>query len=313
MGVFLWRKIMVEATNNINLLINGSLVSVELTGGRTVPKIGCLGPAGTNTEEAREKFLKDNTPQELEMKFIDNNLDVVRLVDAGDYDLGVVPVENSIEGDVHDVVKGLIKANSLTILAELILHIRHMLIGNEGTSIQQVLSHTQALGQCSNYLDANLPDAQRVPVGSTSGAVEQVLGIPNAAAIASQRAAEIYKMAILAQDIGNIQENTTRFYLIGRGVTKPTGDDLTSMIITPQLNRVGMLSDCLKVLARHGMNLTKIRSFPIGDPRMENYSFLTTGTGHRNDPDLIEAFSILESRYNAPVRVLGSYKKTVLP
>jgi len=304
-------EILTPKHERIELTVNNSPIQLELKPGRLIPKVCCLGPEGTYTEEARDVLLTGNNHLKMHKDFLNTNVDVVERVDKGEYDIGVIPVENLIEGDVVDVWKTLIRTNN-TILAEVIIPIQHMLIGRKGEEILTILSHEQALGQSRKFITKYYPQVTLLQTTSTAKAVEEIKNMQNAAAIAGRRAAQKHQMPILAENIGDNPHNATRFYLIGRGETKPSGDDIATVIIYPQQNRVGMLRDCLNVLADSNLNLTNIRSYPT-KKQMGEYLFLVSFNGHQKDISVIDALRTLKEKYDAPTRVLGSYKKAVLP
>lgn len=299
----------------IDLDVLGSTVHVDLAPGRLKPTVAGLGPVGTYTEEAREIFLHGNEQYPFQKDFLGKNIDVVKRVNSGEYDMGVVPVENLLEGDVVDVWKTLLTAENTRILSELILPIEHMLIGRNGETfedIQEVYSHIQALGQSRDFLEHYFHSVRLIPTDSTAKAVEMIQEIPHAAAIGSKRAAEINNLPIYAANIGDNPHNATRFYLIGRGETEPTGNDITTAMVYPQENRKGLLRDCLDVMARYDLDLTNIRSYPTRR-RMGEYGFLTSFTGHYQDGNVSEALQVLARDLNAPSHILGSYQRAIPP
>lgn len=303
---------LVYQNQTIELIINNSLVRVELGPGKLRPNIVCLGPEGTYTEEARDVLLMGNGHHNIQKDFLDKNVEVVEKVDEGEYDAGVIPVENLLEGEVVDVWKMLLRTKKASILGEVILPIQHMLIGRSDEEISTILSHEQALGQSREFIAQYYPQAKLQQTTSTAKAVEEIINLKNAAAIASRRVAQRHNMPILAEDIGDNPHNATRFYLIGRGETEPTGDDVTTAIIYPQQNRVGILRDCLNVFAQNNINLTYIHSYPT-KKQMGEYLFLVSFNGHRKDKAVSDALETLKDQYAAPSRILGSYKRAFLP
>jgi prephenate dehydratase len=127
----------------------------------------------------------------------------------------------------------------------------------------------------------------------TTLAAEMVKTTPGAAAIGSRSAAERNQLSILKENIGDNPKNSTRFFLIGRGETQPTGKDTTTLIFTVE-DRVGILADCLLVFKHHGINLTKIDSHPTG--KIGEYMFLVFLDGHQRNEVLLRAFGELEER-----------------
>ncbi|MDD5147017.1 MAG: prephenate dehydratase [Candidatus Daviesbacteria bacterium] len=297
--------------NKIELLINNYPVKIELTQGRTKPRVACLGPEGTYTEAARYELLSRYLAG-MDADFLPYNATVVQAVEAGGYDIGVVPVENAIEGDVVEVLRELNHTRRITILGETILGIQHMLIGWPGFEISEIHSHPQALAQCRTYLLNNYPQAKQEPSSSTTAAVELARNNKQIAAIAGRRAAQIYNVPILAEDIGDVKGNSTRFLMLGRGETKPTGQDSTALVfVVPESNRPGMLARCLTVLASYDINLTKIDSRPTGI--MRQYAFWVTIDGHIENDTVKQGINDLETTYCSSLRILGSYRKAELP
>lgn len=293
----------------IELLVNGSSVKIELDG-HLKPYIGFLGPLGTYTDEATALLL-GRQRLNAEESLIRSNGAVVRLVDQAEIDLGVVAIENAIEGNVMETLRELVHAKNITILGEGIIRIDHMLIGRVGEEIQRIYSHPQALGQCSEFIATNYPQAELVHSTSTTKAVEEIQNMSNAAAIANRRSAQIYRMSILAESTGDNQHNATRFWLLGRGETEPTGEDTTSLVFIPREDRSGILRDCLDVLAMHGLNLTRIDSHPTG--RINQYIFIASHNGHWKDNMVKRAHTLLQEGYCSTVKILGSYKRAIMP
>lgn len=297
-------------SKEIQILIHNYPVRVELVRGRLRPNVACLGPEGTYTEAARYELLGKYLA-EIDADFLPHNATVVQKVESGDYDIGVVPVENSIEGDVVDVLRELNHTRGITILGEAILGIQHMLIGWPGEPVEEIYSHPQALGQCRTYLLNHYSNVRQEPTSSTSAAVEVIKANRRAAAIASRRAAQISNMSILAEDIGDVKGNSTRFLVLGRGEAYPTGQDSTALIFIPRGDRPGILARCLTALASYGINLSKIDSRPTGV--MREYAFWITMDGHYQDEKVRRGIEDLENTYCKSLRILGSYRKATLP
>ncbi len=296
--------------SSIEIFVNNYPINIEVTQGRTRPKVACLGPEGTYTEAARHQLLGGNL-KEMDAYFLDFNGSVVQRVEEGDYDIGIVPVENAIEGDVVEVLRELNHTRQLSIVGETILGIQHMLVGRPGEEIEQIHSHPQALGQCRTFLLDNYPGVKQELAPSTSAAVEVVKNSIHIAAIASRRAAEINGLPILAEDIGDVRGNSTRFLMLARGETEVSGQDVTSLIFIPTGDRPGILARCLTTLASYGINLTKLDSRPTG--RMRQYAFWVTLDGHSKDPTVQRAIEDLRDTYCSSLRILGSYRKAALP
>jgi prephenate dehydratase len=234
--------------------------------------------------------------------------DVFSAVEAGEAEAGLVPVENTLEGSIMRTYD-LLKECSLTVLGETVFRVVHCLIANPGVKlgdIKHVYSHPQALGQTRDYLAAHSYEA--INYYDTAGAVKMIVDgeLRDAAAIASRRAAEIYGANILAEGVEDSGENYTRFLHIGRGTTKPTGRDKTSLAFTVD-HRPGTLIAALCVLADRRLNLTKIESRPYPGKPWE-YVFFIDFEGHVDDPPGEEAMRELGS-CTSSLKVLGSYPR----
>ena len=118
-------------------------------------------------------------------------------------------------------------------------------------------------------------------------------------------------MPILAEDIGDVRGNSTRFLMLGRGETDSTGQDSTALIFVPKGDRPGILARCLTALASYGINLTKLDSRPTGV--MREYAFWITMDGHLKDPMVKRGIDDLRETYCSSLRILGSYRKADLP
>ena len=227
---------------------------------------------------------------------------------------GVIPIENSLHGSVHQNYD-LLRTHSLQILGELHLRIRHYLMAQPGTplhDVQRVLSHPQALGQCQVYLRSHLAHAETVPTYDTSGAARLVArgADSSSAAIAPQRAAEQYGLSILAERIESHTQNFTRFLALGPKGTPPLESEenrtfKTSILFALRTNVPGALFKSLAVFALRDLNLYKIESRPlIGSPG--KYLFYLDVGGHLDNPPVQRALAHLEE-ITAELRVLGSY------
>jgi chorismate mutase/prephenate dehydratase len=236
--------------------------------------------------------------------------EVFRKVDSGLVDYGVLPIENSIEGSVNQVYD-LLLTHNLMICGEVVVKVEHCLIGNPNSNLNQVkrvYSHPQALAQCSDFLEKL--KCEIIPTYDTAGSVKIVKerGLMDEAAIASERAAEIYGMKILARDISNYPDNYTRFVTISKTDAPPSGNDKTLIIFSVK-HAPGALYDALGVFAKRGINLTKIESRPTRKKPWE-YIFYLDFEGHRNEPKCSDALRELQDK-TLFVKVLGSFPKAV--
>ncbi len=233
-------------------------------------------------------------------------------VAAGRADRGVVPVENSQAGSINETYD-LLLAHSLVITGELDLRVSHCLVALPGQAlgeIRRVYSHPQALAQCEAYL--RRLGAEAVPAYDTAGSAKMIREqqLKGCAAVASRRAAEIYRLAVLAEGIETNPSNYTRFLAIGPLPAPPGGRSKTSIVFVVE-NRPGTLYAALGALATRGINLTKIESRP-GRQRPWDYIFYADVEGHAEDAVLREALGDL-GRHTTFLRVLGSYPRSPEP
>lgn len=268
--------------------------------------IAYLGPEGTFTQLAALKHFGHSVNTE-SLGSIDQ---VFREVEAGACQFGVVPIENSIEGVVNHTLDMLIDS-PLKISGEVELRIHHHLLGRRDVlkGTKRVYSHQQSLAQCRRWLDANLLEAERVAVSSNAEAARRVAEDPDSVAIAGEAAAEIYELNYLARNIEDHPDNTTRFLVIGRQSTPPSGDDKTSLLVSGP-NRAGLLYDLIKPLAASGINMTRLESRPSRQG-LWDYVFFIDILGHADDPDVAAAMKALESKAGV-LKLLGSYPRAVL-
>jgi len=269
-------------------------------------KIAYLGPEGTFTQAAALKHF-GQCIKTISHGTID---EVFRDVEAGNAHYGVVPVENSTEGVVSHTLD-MFMQSSLQINGEVALRIHHNLLSTDSelSTISKIYSHQQSLAQCREWLDANLPQAERVAVSSNAEAAKCAANEKNVAAIASDTAASIYKLNIVAENIEDEPDNTTRFLIIGRNNVAPSGNDKTTLLVSI-VNKLAALHELLTPFASHHVSLTRIESRP-SRKGMWDYVFFIDIDGHREDDTVKKALHDLE-KDTAMLKVLGSYPKAVL-
>lgn len=268
--------------------------------------VAFLGPLGTFSEEAANKqFGGLSSP--MQCQSID---DVFRAVESSKADYGVVPVENSTEGAVGRTLD-LLTSSKLHICGEVELPIHHHLLSlSAATSeIKKVYSHAQSLAQCHEWLSTHLPNAERQAVVSNAEAARLASLEPNAAAIASARAAELFSLQILAENIEDDPKNTTRFLILSAHDVAPSGRDKTSLLIAAR-NVPGAVVSLLEPLARHQVSMTKFESRPSKTGLWE-YVFFIDIEGHQLDENVAPALASLREKA-AMVKVLGSYPIAVI-
>ena len=269
-------------------------------------RIGYLGPPGTFTQAAALKQF-GHSVDTVPLGAID---EVFREVEAGGADYGVVPVENSTEGVVNHTLDMFLRS-PLKICGDVELRIHHHLLskGESRAVIQRVYSHQQSLAQCREWLNANLPQAERVAVSSNAEAARCASQEAGTAAIAGDMAAEIYGLNTLVSNIEDDPENTTRFLVVGKQRVAPSGQDKTSILVSAR-NKPGALHKLLEPIARHDLSMTRIESRPSRQSTWD-YVFFVDLEGHAEDPDLATALAELEAEA-AMYKWLGSYPQAVL-
>lgn len=270
-------------------------------------KIAFLGPEGTFTHQAVLKHFGHGVDV-MPLGAID---EVFREVEAGAAHYGVVPVENSTEGVVNHTLDSFLDSR-LRICGEVELRIHHHLMVGPHTRedrVSRIYSHQQTLAQCRKWLDAHLPGVERVAVSSNAQAARRLQDEWNAAAIAGEMAAELYGLRIVQRNIEDSPDNTTRFIIIGRQDTPPSGQDKTSLLVSGK-NRPGLLYRILAPFEAHGINLTRLESRPSRAQKW-SYVFFIDFEGHRDDPEVGKVLEALQSA-ELEVRFLGSYPRAEL-
>jgi len=267
-------------------------------------RVAFQGESGAYSESAVYEFF-GSSAQPVPCKWF---TDVFRSVDADETDFGVVPIENSTEGSVTQVYD-LFLEYDLRVCGEVVLKIVHSLIANPGVglgSIKVIYSHPQALGQCRAFLERL--GRELISTYDTAGSVKMIKEkkMIDAAAVASERAAEIYEMKILAKDIGDNPNNYTRFFVLAHGDASPSGNDKTSIIFSTR-HVPGALYKALGEFATRGINLTKIESRPTKQTPWE-YNFYLDFEGHRTEAKCVQALKGLEAS-STFIKILGSYPK----
>ena len=267
-------------------------------------RLAFLGPAGTFSEQAALNHDADAT-----LVPVASIPAVVAAVDSGMADEGVVPIENSLEGSVTHTLDLLIHESALFIRHELVLPIKNYLLvkpGTESSEIKVIYSHPQPLGQCRVFLGQRFPEAQLVASLSTSAAVEEMLSSETvAAAIGTERAAELYGVDIVARGIDDNPNNETRFVVLAPTDHPSTGSDKTSICFDFADDAPGILHAVLGEFAKRRINLTKIESRPT-KRSLGHYIFIVDVQGHREDPLVREALEDVRAQVGM-FRVFGSY------
>ncbi len=262
------------------------------------------GEIGAYSEEAAYQFFGSSS----QLKPCESLDDVFKAVEQNKAQFGVIPAENSLEGSISQTYD-LLLDSSLKVCGETELRVVHCLIGVPKARldlIKRVYSHPQALGQCKTFL--RQLGCELIPTYDTAGSVKIIKerGTTDGGAIASNRAAEIYGMKVLAREIEDNPNNFTRFFILSKHDSPPSGNDKTSIVFSVK-HKPGALYESLKEFATRNINLTKIESRPTRQKPWE-YNFYLDFEGHREDKVLREALDSLENA-SLFLKVLGSYPK----
>ena len=274
----------------------------------SAPTVGYLGPAGTFTEQA---IFSQPDLARMNHRPINSIADVLQAVESGEVDMGLVAIENMIEGSVTATLDALAFETDLFIQRELIIHVNLNLLVQPGVTledIKRVHSYPVAHAQCRRYLAEHLPGVVFEASNSTADAARRLAdsGDRATAAIAPLRSAEVYGLEILAGGIADHAENQTRFVLVSAdGVAPPTGHDKTSMVIYQRSDVPGSLIGILQEFAARAINLTSLQSRPT-KANLGQYCFLLDCEGHIADELLADALRNLNMK-TSRVKFLGSY------
>lgn len=277
----------------------------------TVKTIAYLGPQASFTEMAKDKFCNrfniSAYPTPLQ-----TIRQVVEYVDDTEDSLGVLAVENSIEGTVRESLDNLMvtKNPNIKILSECYMPINHCLLARttEFSSITGIISHPQALAQCQDFIHNEMPfNVNIIEAPSTAEAARSLQNYNlTYAAIGSAKTAEAYNLNILKENINDDKTNQTRFILIGNYETEETGNDRTSLAFSTE-NKPGALLNVLNVFMKNHINLSYIASRP-SKHKFGEYIFIVNFDGHIHNPQIMQTIQQVKEK-TTHLRFLGSYKK----
>lgn len=265
-------------------------------------KIGFLGPRGTFSEEACREYSKtsDNI---IEFRSI---LDTIFALDENQIDECIVPIENSLQGGVTDTIDALIEKENIKVKKEILLPIRQNLMSNKNCNlgeITKVLSHPQAIAQCTNYIKNNLKNAIVVPVESTALAAKIVSESKEVCAcIGNIACTEEYKLNLIERNIQDNDSNKTKFWVLTKKENEEIELNKMSMIFSAD-DKPGALYDILGIFKKYDINLTKIESRPAKTVLGE-YIFLIDISIKNVSVDEAISEIIKNGMY---VRILGKY------
>ena len=278
--------------------------------------IAHLGPPGTYTEQAAIFYLNQltkSTGVDAVLCPYPSIPQTLRAVDSNSALIGVVPVENSIEGSVTMTLDTLWLLNNVQIQMGLVMPITHMLISCAASieDIKIVYSHPQALSQCQGWLEQFLPTVQLIPSNSTTAALLQIEQNLTTAAISSQRAAQLYNLPILASSINDNPENVTRFWVVSqthKAFTQQTDSkkaSYSSLAFSLPANSPGALVKALQVFACLDINLSRIESRPT-KRSLGEYLFFIDAEADVSEPQMQSALAQL-GKCTELLKIFGSY------
>lgn len=266
-------------------------------------RVAYLGPAYSYTHiAALERF-----GESADLVPVTTIAAVFEEVNRGQADYGIVPIENSTDGRIVDTLDMFTRL-PVRICGEVQIAIHHNLLARcPRSEITEIYSKPQALSQCREWLNKNMPQARLLEVTSTSTAAQLARDKPGAGAVASTKAAVEYDLNVVAESVQDNKNNVTRFAIIGDGETKPTGKDRTALLLQIP-HKPGALADALSSFKRNKINLTWIESFPLRGPE-SGYLFFLDFEGHSHDPRIKRTLSDIE-RLAVRMEVLGSYPRS---
>jgi prephenate dehydratase len=235
----------------------------------------------------------------------------VTAIETGAATVGVLPIENLLEGSVTFTLDLLIHETGLQIAGEIVIPIRQYLVARDGLSLPDaklLYAHPQSLGQCRKFIERCLPGVATVASLSNSAAPAEALADERpAVAISTLRAAELTGAKILARDIADTPGNVTRFIVLAQEDAPPTGDDKTSFCFGFLEDRAGTLVAALQELAAEQINMTKLESRP-SKAVLGQYIFLVDVNGHRKETPVARALERIRAR-TGMLKLFGSYPR----
>lgn len=274
------------------------------------PSLAYLGPTGTNSETAAltyAKWLSINKKETSSMCPYPSIALALQSVLKGEVDYGVVPIENSIEGSVTVVLDTFWQSKDLQVHHELTIPILHGLLSYASSleQIKTVYSHPQALAQCQKWLENFLPQVQLIPTKSTTEGIQLLQEDQTAAAISAPRAARLYQVPLLQQDIKDSPDNCTRFWIVSSRASDQ-GNQLSLAFSLPQ-NSPGALVKALEIFASREINLSKIESRPT-KRYLGEYIFFIDLEGNSHESEIRNALNDL-AKCTEALKIFGNYNR----
>ncbi|MEN2998268.1 MAG: prephenate dehydratase [Brevinematia bacterium] len=290
-----------EYVEDIFLLIISMTRNVQ---GRV--KVALLGPEGTFSEIAVVKRFG----YDVDRIYTKTIPDIFKEVSRGKADIGVIPIENSYNGVVAQTLDEFVDSH-LKIIGELFLRVHHSLLSKENdvSKIKKLYSHPQAIGQCREWVEANLPNVEIIETSSTSEASRIASSEREAGAIGNEILSKKYNLNILASNIEDDPMNVTRFWIVGERNISRTGEDKTTILCYIK-DKPGALFDLIKPFKEMGVNMTKIESRP-SRIKLWDYLFFIDFEGHIEEERISKLLNEVEKNA-ALVKILGSYPKGII-
>ena len=264
-------------------------------------EVAYLGPEGTFSYFAGVEYLGTS----MEFRPRANFNDVFHAVAAKQAELGIVPLENSLQGSVGQCLDLFLKY-SVFIQSEVFCKISHSLLSNESSlsAVETIYSHHQPLEQCATWLRTHLTGAKVVPMESTAAAASQIVGQKKCAAIGHIRLSDMLGLGVLSQNIEDLPDNWTRFVIIGRTPPKAAAHDKTSLLFTLP-DKSGALVTVLDIFANRRINMKKLESRPMRSEKWQ-YVFFTDVEADLKQPEYDDVVRELTNACHN-LRILGSY------
>jgi chorismate mutase/prephenate dehydratase len=267
---------------------------------QTPMRVAYLGPEFTFSHLASIEAFGQST----ELVPVGSIAAVFEEVERGQSEFGVVPMENSTDGRVSDTLE-CFSHSPVRICAGIPLRIHHCLLGgSERDQIRTIYSKPQPLSQCRNWLARHLPNADLHEVASTAEAARRAKDDPHAAAVASSQAGTNYGLPVIVENIEDNPDNVTRFVVISKTTSQPTGNDKTALLFEVA-HKPGALADAMAIFKRSRLNMTMIDSYPVPGS-LGRYLFFVEFMGHEEDPPVRKAVAALAKQAQR-AEVLGSY------
>lgn len=263
-------------------------------------KIGYLGPIGSYSYEAAQKYKKEEDELK-ESKTIEK---VISSLENDAIDICIVPLENAIHGAVVDTMDTILENKDINIIDEIVLDVHHMLMSKtKDSTIAKIYSHSQALEQCRTYLNEKFADVEKIPVSSTSYAASLAQKESDTACICNEICKDLYGLEIVSDNIQDIKDNKTRFIVLSKA--KNSRKTKKTSIVFSTKDEPGALYKILGMFSIAEINLTKIESRPA-KTKLGDYIFFVDLEGDEKNEKIKLTLANI-ANYCDEFRILGSY------